>query len=178
MMDQENTPEKVHPLVKQLRFARSEFLRNLEGLSEEDSQKRLEPMNCIGWIVAHLAWQEQTIWLMVAQGETPFPELHELAGHDKPASTPGLAEALEKWRAVTAAADPYLDTLDTQKLQEHFEWRGRTLDENIGTRLLRVLYHYWYHIGEANAIRQMLGHKGLPEFVGDILNHAPYTPER
>ena len=40
--------------------------------------------------------------------------------------------------------------------------------------LLRVLYHYWYHIGESMAIRQLLGHEKLPQFVGDPDGKAPY----
>ena len=45
----------THPLITQLRFARSEFVRCLEGVSQEDAVKRLLPMNCISWIVGHLA---------------------------------------------------------------------------------------------------------------------------
>lgn len=41
----------THPLVTQLRFARSEFVRCLDGVSEEDGVKRLLPMNCLSWIV-------------------------------------------------------------------------------------------------------------------------------
>ena len=48
-----------HPLVDQLVFARSEFMRAIEGISDEDAQKRMLPMNCISWNVGHLAWQEQ-----------------------------------------------------------------------------------------------------------------------
>jgi hypothetical protein len=40
--------------------------------------------------------------------------------------------------------------------------------EEVGILLLRNVYHYWFHIGEAHAIRQMLGHVGLPQFVGDM----------
>jgi hypothetical protein len=36
-------------------------------------------------------------------------------------------------------------------------------------------YHYWYHLGEAHAIRQMLGHQDLPQFVGDM-SAAVYRP--
>jgi hypothetical protein len=36
---------------------------------------------------------------------------------------------------------------------------------------------YWYHLGEALAICQMLGHTDLPDFVGDIDSLAPYIPE-
>jgi hypothetical protein len=38
-----------HLLVSQLHFARSEFVRALEGVSEEDAVRRFMPMNCIGW---------------------------------------------------------------------------------------------------------------------------------
>jgi len=48
-----------HPLVRQLRFARREFVRCLEGLSDENARRRLMPMNCISWMVGHMAAQEQ-----------------------------------------------------------------------------------------------------------------------
>ena len=47
-----------------------------------------------------------------------------------------------------------------------------------GTELLHVIYHYWGHIGEASAVRQMLGHPAPPEFVGDIDTLAPYRRDR
>ncbi len=37
-------------------------------------------------------------------------------------------------------------------------------------------YHYWFHLGEAHAVRQMLGHKDLPQFVGDM-SQAHYRSE-
>jgi len=40
-----------HSLVTQLRFARSEFVRCLEGISDEDARHRIMPMNCISWMV-------------------------------------------------------------------------------------------------------------------------------
>lgn len=45
----------IHPLVAQLRFARSEFVRCLDGVWEEDGVKRLLPMNCVSWIVGRLS---------------------------------------------------------------------------------------------------------------------------
>src|SRR5687767_3422836 len=38
-------------------------------------------------------------------------------------------------------------------------------------------YHYWFHIGEVFAIRQLLGHARVPEYVGEIEARAPYRPE-
>src|SRR5512139_2357841 len=100
-----------HPLVDQLRFARSEFQRGLQGLSEEDAVRRLLPMNCISWDVGHLAWQEQRYWLYRAQGRLPYPRLVTEFAYGSPMSTPSLEEMLGIWRAVTEAADPFLDSL-------------------------------------------------------------------
>jgi hypothetical protein len=166
----------VHPLVSQLRFARSEFLRCLEGVSGADARRRLEPMNCISWIVGHLASQENGYWVRVAQDIKLYSDLHKQVGTGYPASTPPLDEMWEAWRTITAAADPFLDTLTTEKLQTHLEWQGKPRQESIGTMLLRNTYHYWFHTGEAHAIRQMLGHVDLPQFVGDM-TAATYRPE-
>src|ERR1051326_7708833 len=85
-----------HPLIVQLRFTRSEFKRGLEGLTEAEAVRRFLPMNCISWNIGHLAWQEQRYWLTRLQGQTPLPELHELVGNGRPASTPSLVEMWER----------------------------------------------------------------------------------
>ena len=90
------------PLVEQLRFTRSEFRRGLRGTPEADAVRRFEPMNSIGWIVAHMAWHEQRYWLTRAAGETPRPELNEIAANGGPATTPPLRAMLDAWSAVTA----------------------------------------------------------------------------
>ena len=165
-----------HPLVAQLRFARSEFVRCLEGVSDADALRRFEPMNCISWIVGHLAAQEQYLWVQYAQGQVIAPDLYKKVGFGQPASTPPLEEMWAVWRAVASAADKFLDTLTTERLQTHLERDGRLLPESIGTAMYRNIYHYWYHLGEAHAIRQMLGHTDLPQFVGDMAQ-ALYRPE-
>ena len=167
----------AHFLVDQLRFARSEFVRCLEGVSEEDACRRLEPMNCISWIVGHLANQEHRYWVILGQGQDLAPGLNDLVGYGKPASTPSLGEMWNTWRTVTAAADAYLDTLTPELLLTHFEREGKPVAESFGTMLLRNLYHYWFHTGEGHAVRQMLGHSDLPQFVGDMAR-AAYRPER
>ena len=167
----------VHLLVTQLRFTRGELVRCLEGVSDADARRRVEPMNCISWIVGHLANQENGYWVMVAQGQRLVPNLNQLVGYGKPASTPPLEEMWDAWRTITSAADRYLDTLTPELLQTHLEWKGKRLQESIGTMLLRNIYHYWFHIGEACAVRQLLGHSELPEFVGDM-SAALYRPER
>ena len=143
-----------HPLVLQLRFTRSEFQRGLESLSETDAHQRLMPMNCISWNVGHLAWQEQRYFLYYAQGQMPLPQVDKSFAYGAPASTPALAEMLEAWKTITLAADPWLDALTTEKLLRHVIRRGKPTQYIFGSLLQRVIYHYWYHTGENQAIRQ------------------------
>ncbi len=163
-----------HPLVDQLRFTRSEFVRALQGVTDEEARRRFMPMNCISWMVGHLAWQEQRYWLTRAQGIVLVPEVNELTANGKPASTPPLDAMWTAWRTVTQAADPFLDSITPEMLTTYMTVAGKPDAETLGTRLLRTTYHYWYHTGESQAIRQMLGHTDLPQFVGDQL---PYRPE-
>ncbi|MDX1437754.1 MAG: DinB family protein [Anaerolineales bacterium] len=165
-----------HPKVIQLRFTRSEFQRGLAGVTAEDALQRLEPMNSISWIIGHLAAQEQRFWLTRAQGKTPFPGLDAIAGFGSPPSTPPLEEMWAQWRAITAEADRYLEGMTIEKFLAPMN-PGSGGEPNAGTNLQRSIYHYWFHLGECLAIRQMLGHKNLPEFVGDLQGKAPYRPE-
>ena len=70
----------------------------------------------------------------------------------------------------------WLDTLTTEMLGEHPIKNGKPLARIHGNLLQRTIYHYWFHTGENMAIRQMLGHKRLPQFVGNIDDEAPYRP--
>ena len=167
----------THPLVTQLRFTRSELLRAVKGVSEDDARKRILPMNCISWNIGHLAWQEQRYFLYYGQGQMVLKEIDKNFANGAPASTPPLEEMLSAWRTITAAADPWLDTLTSSRLQEYVISNGKQIDRIYGNLLQRVIYHYWYHIGENLAIRQQLGHTRLPQFVGAIDSKAPYQPE-
>ena len=166
-----------HPLIDQFRFTRREWLRGLSGVSEADAARHFGAMNCISWTVGHLAWHEQRYWLQYGQERILFPELNELFAYGAPMSTPSLEKMLDYWETVTNAADPYLDQLTTAALQRELLREGQVVGQSVGSALRRVTYHYWYHVGEIQAIRQMLGHPDLPEYVGDIEIEAPYRPE-
>jgi hypothetical protein len=146
----------------------------LADVSDSDAGRRLQPMNCISWMVGHLAWQEQRYWLSRGQGQVLFPQLNDLLAYGRPASTPPLAEMWSAWRSVTEAADPWLDALTFDRLQAPLA-EGLS---SVGTFMLRTTYHYWYHLGEAMAVRQLLRHADLPDFVGDIDALAPYQADR
>lgn len=165
-----------HPLVNQLRFARAEFQRCLAGLSDEDARRRLGPMNSIGWMIGHMANQEHFYWVFLAQGLNVAGDLYKHVGTGRPASTPPLDEMWQVWQRVADAADPFLDGITPDQLTTHFQFRGESMGENMGTMLMRNIYHYWFHTGEAHAVRQQLGHTDLPQFVGSMAT-AVYRPE-
>jgi hypothetical protein len=167
----------THPLIDQFRFTRGEWLRGLEGVSEADAARRFAAMNCISWTVGHMAWHEHRYWLERAQAEVLYPRLNEIYAYGAPASTPALTEMLAIWRRVSARADPFLDLLTTATLLGDLPLNGKASGQSVGSALRRITYHYWYHTGEIQAIRQMLGQTNLPEYVGDIEELAPYRPE-
>jgi len=163
-----------HPLVDQLVFTRSEFIRGVGNVSEEDARRRFEPLNCIAWMVGHLAWHEQLYWLTRAQGKIPLAILNELVGSKSPASIPSIKEMLNDWKLVTLLSDKYLFKLDENSIRSKLVVAGNPKTYVIGNMLQRLIYHYWYHLGESQAVRQLLDHKNLPSFVGDLETIAPY----
>lgn len=172
---------ELHPLVRQLLFTRSEFKRGLRGLTPADATHRFLPMNCISWNIGHLAWQEQRYFIYYSQPPAerrlPFQEIDAAFAYGAPASTPPMAEVLRTWEQITALADEWLHTVTTPDLQASVLNKDGSPGKRIfGSLLQRTIYHYWFHTGENAAIRQMLGHTRLPQFVGNIDEKAPYIP--
>jgi uncharacterized damage-inducible protein DinB len=154
-------------IINQLKFSRGEFRKGFTGVSEEEGARRFMPINSISWMVGHLAWHEQLYWLTRLQDYTPIPELNDLAAFGGAASQPSLTQMIACWEKVTAEADRYLEKLTLGDLTPNVIANGKEYQINKGTLLTRVIYHYWYHNGEMQAVRQLLGHKSLPDFVSD-----------
>ena len=162
-----------HPIVEQLAFARSELERSLHGVTDEEGARRFMPMNSLGWIVGHLADQEQRYFLERQGLPLVVEGLNDRVGYGRPASTPPLPEMLDAWRRVTGQTASVIAAMTDDDLLAYPAADPRKWETN-GTLILRVTYHYWFHLGEGQAIRQLLGHTGLPEFVGDIGEEAPF----
>jgi hypothetical protein len=163
----------AHPRVDQLRFARLEWQRGLTGLSESDAAVRLTPMNSISWMLGHMAWHERLSWFARARGLKVEPALDAFAS-GKPASTPSLAEMQAAWGRVVDGADGLLEAMTTADLERPLPHDRRTDPPNAGTQLQYVTYHYWSHIGEVSAVRQILGHPNLPQFVDTMPAEVQY----
>jgi len=156
----------AHALVTQLQFTRREFERCLRGVSAEEAVKRIKPLNCLSWIVGHMASHEQYIWLKLGLDRVIEPDLEALVGFGQPASTPSWDAMWKTWREITSAAEVFLEDITDDSLNDPLYVSSPERSESVGISLLRNIYHYWHHIGEAHAIRQVLGHTDLPVFVG------------
>jgi uncharacterized damage-inducible protein DinB len=154
----------MHPLVEMQHVTRGEFLRGLEGLSDEDARRRMEPMNCISWIVGHVAHQERAFFVAWPRGEQPEAR-YGAFGYAAPPSQPSLEEAMALWREASEDADALLHSATEEGLRQLVLSPDPEVErENLGTRIVRNIFHYWAHVGEISAIRQVLGHRP-PDFV-------------
>ncbi len=164
----------MHPLVQAQHFARAEFGRGLEGLTDEEARFRPEKadgsrMNCITWIIGHLANQESLFFIRGVGRGSVDKRLHPfLSG--QPACQPPLDDVLALWSETRTKADEWLENADDEAMRTALQisW-----PENVGTALLRNAYHYWFHAGEVNAVRQLLGHKEII-FVGQMIGRFEY----
>ena len=152
--------------IEMARFALSEFERGLTDLTDEEARIRVAKadgtqMNAISWIVGHIS----SHWLLLAasarQEGRPSSLRPFASGPSADPTPPPLGDVLKLLEDARAATDWVISADDTLLSRQ----LGPDSGENLGTALLRAFQHTWFHIGEINAIRQILGHPEIG-FVG------------
>ena len=157
------------------RFALLEFERGLDSLTDEEARTRVgkadgTSMNAIAWIVGHIACH----WL-------------GLEGRAKPAQIASMMQQFRSGSPADPTPPPLIDVLKLLDDAKHsIDWVTRADDtmmsvvpqgsrngENIGTMVMRAALHTWFHSGEINAIRQMLGHSEI-RFVGPMAGNLEW----
>jgi hypothetical protein len=141
-------------------FALDEFERGLEDLSEDDAQARIPKadgsyVNAITWTVRHSAiwWLNLGIYAESAGKEALSRPLYKQFTEPDP---PSLAEARQIFKDGRDA-NPWLWNKDYAIL-DTVRGGDNASQELLGTYLMRAINHTWFHWGEINAIRQVLGH--------------------
>ena len=79
----------------------------MEGVSTEDAVKFVSSVNCLSWILGHLASQEQYLWLVAAQEVCLFPGLDAQVGYGSPKTSPPWNEMQTCWNQITNGADHF-----------------------------------------------------------------------
>lgn len=150
------------------RFALTEFERGLEGLSDEDARKRLakadgSELNAIAWTVAHIAGH----WLNRPE------RLRRYGPGSRNTEAPPLEDAL----TLLAEAKGFTESWLPEATEEFLASRPEGLrGESVGTGVMRAALHTWFHAGEINAVRQMLGHSEI-SFVGPMVGELEWRQE-
>ena len=128
-------------------------------------------MNAISWIVGHV----NTHWLFEygLMTEDPMPTVDRFyMGEGADLTPPPLADVRETLTQATALTEGWLLNADDALLSSKRDF-GPLSDENLGTQLMRAVLHTWFHTGEINAVRQMLGHAEIP-FVGQMMGNLEW----
>ena len=150
-------------------FALMNFERGLEGLTDEEARFLATKadgshMNSISFIAGHIAYHWSTV--AAYANKTPQPPSVQPYKIGAQPTAPPLADVLELL-AQARAESSWVSTANNALLSSSSEeYRALLANlvpvETVGTALMRAIFHTWFHIGEVNAIRQMLGH---PEII-------------
>ncbi|MCC6236831.1 MAG: DinB family protein [Dehalococcoidia bacterium] len=140
--------------------AREAFLVVAEGVPVPAQRGAFDRLNSGGWIVAHIAEQEDQYWSVHAQLLEADPWLAEAhVRFGDPASQPPYPEALAALRAALARGTPYLESLTAERLAEvvrrsRIPERG---DQRVQDLLLLQGTHLYALAGELAAISSLAG---------------------
>lgn len=158
------------------RFTFSEFERGFAGLTEEEARKRIEKsdgsqMNAATWTVKHIS----VPWLFAHTLGTgaPMPSgMRDYFGAGADPTPPSVDDAFALFEQAKSSTEGWLPGATDELLSTKREG-GPMPNENIGTLYLRAVLHSWFHIGEINATRQLLGHPAIP-FVGQLSDNLEW----
>lgn len=157
------TPSSPPALVRLLFDAFDEFERVAEALADLDASGApaagADRLNTGGWIVSHVAKQQDHYWNAALQELDPDPWLEEeRVGFGDAPSAPDLATAIEAFRRVRSRAIPWLRRLDASRLDEVVSRsRGLRREQRVSDLLSRSVAHLFAHAGELSAIASLAG---------------------
>ena len=145
-----------------------EVLRiNARGLTHEDSLIQPRPAgNCLNWVVGHLLWTYD--YNLPELGQEPVMEEGALKWYAR--GVPPLrdrSEALDfqgllnAWDESAGRIDAGLEGLTADALKQPARpIAGDDSGETVRERLIGVLFHQAYHIGQTALLRRIAGKDG------------------
>lgn len=151
-------------VVRLLLDARGEFVRVVDSLPVPAQAGAFDRLNSGGWIVAHIAAQDDQYWSVQAQQREPDPWLAEAnVSYGDPESRPDFAEARAGLDRAFARSQPYIESLDGTQFETVLRASGRG-DQTVADLVVRQAAHLFALAGELAAIGSLAGASdpGLP----------------
>ncbi len=152
-------------IVRLLLDAREEFARVVEAVPVPAQVAAFRRLNAGGWIVAHLALQDDQQWNAAAQRLEPDAWLMAAsATYGASPSAPDFADARTALDRSYARSLPYLEGLDGSQLDDVVRRSENFGDQTVSDLVVRQLAHYFALAGELSAIASLAGAPdlGLP----------------
>ncbi len=147
-------------------FSYGAILRNLEGLSHEDSMISPEPAgNCINWVLGHMVTGRGLVLMLAGTSPANLTD-EEASGYRRgSAALTDSGNAVDLVRLKSAFQEtqqrliPALQGLSDVALSADVpeQFRRPPLIGTVGQALVRLGYHEGYHNGQIGLLRRMAG---------------------
>ncbi len=133
-----------------------------QGLTQADALVQPQPGgNCMNWVLGHTLDNQVTL-LKLLGGEPPIqdPELAIYQRESAPIRSDGpgvlpLERLLEYHNQVQERLAARLADMDDADFAKEIQFRDRTT--TLGWRVFFLHFHYTYHIGQLELLRQLAG---------------------
>lgn len=133
-----------------------------EGLTQADTLIQPKPSgNCMNWVLGHLLDNQITLLTLLGKESPVDPVLLERYLRDSDPVTgegPGvltLERLLDGLDRVQVALIARLGEMSDADFTREIEFRGRTI--TVGWRVLFLNFHFTYHVGQLELLRQLAG---------------------
>lgn len=123
-------------------------------LSNQEGKKIFKPMNCISWMIGHLACINYNIVARNSKNRS-IPDINDKFGNGSPHFQPEILDVISLWETSVRECFAFLDQMEEEDLKNKIS--DSKMNFNLGTDISRLTFHAWNHMGEIAAVRQFLG---------------------
>lgn len=133
------------------------------GLSQADTLIQPKPSgNCMNWVLGHILESHITLLTTLGGASPVDPAILEIYKRESDPITASRPEVLSVERlleginAVHEALVEQLARMDPSEFAREIQYNGRTT--TLGWRLVFLQFHFTYHVGQLELLRQLAGH--------------------